>query len=193
MYKKPAKRWWPCFHRIYVEFQKRGTSHSHFLAGPTFVPLWVSHKLKTNPILFFSFFSFFQKGKATEKPILLRFLRYVLRSSAWKIPLFRAKKKENRFPSKFWASIQPNVFTDGHPLLGWPCVGGVLLTPRFLFGDFHSAFRKSDPKVAIFSPFFGCREAVFFTSHWVESKSCKSWAIEVLQPVFTQCELFVKE
>ena len=172
MSKKPAKRWWPCFIRIYVEFQKRGTSHSHFLAGPTFVPLWVSHKLKTNPILFFSFFSFFQKGKATEKPILLRFFWGMSCAAARGKFRFFAPKKENRFPSKFGASIQPNFFTNGHPLLGWPCVGGVLLTPRFLFGDFHSAFRKADPKVAIFPPFFGCEDAVFLTSQRVESKPC---------------------
>ena len=164
MSKKPAKTWWPCFIRIYVEFQKRGTSHSHFLAGPTFVPLWVSHKLKTNPILFFSFFFFFPEGESDGKsdfaPI---FLRYVLRSARGKFRFF-APKKENRFPSKFWASVQPNIFTDGHPLLGWPCVGGVLLTPRFLFGNFHSAFRKWDPKVAIFSPFFGWQKRFFSSS-----------------------------
>ena len=164
MYKKPAKRWWPCFIRIYVEFQKRGTSHSHFLAGPTFVPLWVSHKLKTNPILFFSFFSFFQKGKATEKPILLRFLRYVLRSSAWKIPLFRAKKRKPlSFEVLGFGTAQrfhrwPSPFGDGHAWEGFSSL------PGFCLAISIPPSENQTPKWRFSRHFFGWQKRFFSSS-----------------------------
>ena len=152
---------------------KKGTSTSHFLAGTT---LWVSHKLKTNPILFllFSFFLLYRQwgeGESDWKTDFARFLEacpsFFSGNSA-----FFVRKEGNRFPSKLRASRHPNILTDGHPLLGWPCVGGVLYTRRFLFGDLHSALRKACPKVAIFPPFFACGEAVFFISQRVDRKSC---------------------
>ena len=157
MSKKPAKRWWPCLIRICVEFQKRGTSHSHFLAGPTFVPLWVSHKLKTNPILFFSFFSFFQKGKATEKPILLRFLRYVLRSCVENSAFSRQKKKTaflRSFGLRYSPTFSPMAipFWDGHAWEGFSSLPGFCLaisiplsenqTPKWRFSRLFLAGRS---------------------------------------------------
>ena len=43
---------------------KKGASQPFF---GTFVPLWVSHKLKTNPILFFFFSVFFRKSRGGKR------------------------------------------------------------------------------------------------------------------------------
>ena len=99
---------------------KKGTSPSLFLAGPTFVPLWVSHKLKTNPILFFSLFSFFQKGKATEKPILLRFFEVCPAQQRVENSAFSRQKKKTAFLRSLGLRYSPTFspmaipFWDGH-------------------------------------------------------------------------------
>ena len=192
MSKKPAKRWWPCFIRIYVEFQKRALPPSHFLAGPTFVPLWVSHKLKTNPILFFPFFSFFQKGKATEKPILHRFLRYVLRSCVENSAFSRQKKKTaflRSFGLRFSPTFSPMAipFWDGH---AWE---GFSAPPNFCLPISIPLWGKQAPKWQFSRHFFCCGEAVFSISQRVESKPCWHCAIDLLQAGFPRCKRVVKE
>ena len=176
-----------------MEFQKRALPPSLFLAGPTFVPLWVSHKLKTNPVLFFSFFSFFQKGKATEKPILLRFFWGMSCAARVENSAFSLQKKKTAFLRSFGLRYSPTFslmaipFWDGH---AWEVFSSL---PGFYLAISIPLSEKRTPKWRFFHLFLAVEMRFFFTSHWVESKFCESWAIEVLQPVFPQCELFVKE
>ena len=161
MSKKPAKRWWPCLIRICVEFQKRGTSHSHFLAGPTFVPLWVSHKLKTNPNSFFLFFSLFsRRGKRRKNRFCTDFWGMSC-AAAWKIPLFRAKKRKP-------LSFEVLGFGTAQHFHRWPSPFGMAMrgrcsphSPVFVWW-FPFRFQKSGPQSGDFFAFFWLWRSGFF-------------------------------
>ena len=163
MYKKPAKRWWPCFHRIYVEFQKRGTSHSHFLAGPTFVPLWVSHKLKTNPNSFFLFFFFFPEGESDGKTDFAPIFEVCPAQQRVENSAFSRQKKKTASLRSFGLRYSPTFspmaipFWDGHAWEGFSSL------PGFCLAISIPLWEKQSPKWR-FSCLFLAAEMRFFSS-----------------------------
>ena len=161
--KRACKTLMAQLHQNLCGVPKKGTSTSHFLAGTT---LWVSHKLKTNPILFllFSFFLLYRQQDEGESDWKTDFARFVEVCPSFfrEIPRFFA---EGRKPLSLevWGCERAQHFGR------WPSPFGMAMRGRcsphspVFIGRFPFRFQKSRPQSGDFFRLFLAVEKRFFS------------------------------
>ena len=162
---KACKTLMALLHQNLCGVPKKGTSPSHFLAGPTFVPLWVSHKLKTNPILFFSLFLLFsRRGESDGKTDFAPIFEVCPAQQRVENSAFSHQKKKTAFLRSLGLRYSPTFspmaipFWDGH---AWEVFSSL---PGFCLAISIPLSEKQTPKWQFSRLFFGWQKRFFSSS-----------------------------